>query len=548
VLLDYVEATKAFTLRVGRHEGIDIPALVKEHGLDLSIPRSNAHEALLFSRDPYAAATFASCATPGAMGQLAGICSNMAASWKSSSAIYVECPPDKELWPFQLADVEYALARRNTLIGDQPGLGKTPVAICFANEIRAKRVLVICPANIRLQWAKRIREWTTLKWPYTIYPILRGGHGVHPTAEWTIVSYDLARTEGIGKALARQDYDLLILDEAHYLKTIDSGRTRSIFGGGDTRLFDPICHGAGRILALTGTPLPNRPREAYTLARGLCFDAIDWMSEDHFNSRFNPSMRNEVVDPVTGRTKFYVDERSGRHAELQNRLRANFMVRHLKRDVMPQLKLPYFDIIDMEETGPVKQALQAESLLHLDPDNLQELDFFDGHVAAVRRMMGIALAPQVAEYSAMLLQGGEEKLVVFGWHIEVLNILEEKLSKYGVLRIDGRTSAVQKIKRVERFQKEPAMRVMLGNLLSLGTGTDGLQNVCTHAVFAEPDWVAGNNSQAVDRLDRIGQQRTVLADFCVAPGSIAASILAAALRKNQITHQALDAGPSWAGK
>src|SRR5207253_9578003 len=68
--------------------------------------------------------------------------------------------------------------------------------------------------------------WTTLKYPYTVYPILHGRRGVHPTAEWTVISYDLARSETVWRALAKGKYDLLILDEAHYLKTIDARRDR----------------------------------------------------------------------------------------------------------------------------------------------------------------------------------------------------------------------------------------------------------------------------------------------------------------------------------
>jgi len=533
VILDYNPRTAAFILRVQRAEA-DIGELIRLHGLDLSLPASTSKEAVLFTREPYCAAAFSTFATPIAAKELSEICIQIAASWSPASQIHVACPVDKELWPFQLADIEYALSRRNTLVADQPGLGKTPIAICFANEIRAKRVLVVCPANIRLQWAKRIREWTTLKHP-RIYAILKGGHGVHPTAEWTIVSYDLARTEGIGKALAKGRYDLLILDEAHYLKTADTRRTRAIFGGGDSPLFSPLATCSERVLALTGTPLPNRPREAYVLARGLCFDAIDFMSEDRFKERFNPSMRGTTEDG-----KIYIDERSGRHSELQNRLRANFMVRHLKRDVMPQLHLPEFDIIDMEETGPVKEALRAESLLHIDPDNLEGLDYIEGHIAAVRRMMGVALAPQVAAYCKMLLDGGEDKLVIFAWHIEVLNILQRELDHFGVLRIDGSTPSGRKQRYVEQYIADPRCQVMIGNMLSLGTGTDGLQEVCTHGVVAEPDWVFGNNQQCVDRLDRGGQKGKVLIDFCVAPGSIAAQILNKALNKGHITHLALD--------
>lgn len=539
MLLDFYPETGAFVLRVDRHE-TDVRELVEEHGLDLSLTASTPSQAVLFTREPYAAVAFYEVGTDRARGVLRDLMAEVERSRLKTSDFVARCPPDRELWPFQRADLAYASGRKNTLVGDQPGLGKTPVAICFANELRAKRVLVICPANIRLQWAKRIREWSTLKWPFTVYPILKGAHGVHPTAEWTIVSYDLARTPAIGKALSKGRYDLLILDEAHYLKELDSQRTRAIFGGGSTEPFTPFGERAERILALTGTPLPNRPREAYTLARALCFDSIDFMSEDKFKKRFNPSMRIEVEDR-DGNTKFVNDERTGRHFELQARLRANFMCRHLKREVMPQLQLPEFDVVDMEVTGPVKEALQAESLLHIDVEHLDELDYVEGHIAAVRRMMGVALAPQVADYIEMLLDGGEEKITVFAWHIEVLNILEDALERYGVLRIDGSTSATKKQRLTDVYRFNRDKRVMIGNMLSLGTGTDGLQEVCQRGIVAEPDWVFGNNQQCVDRLDRGGQKGKVLIDFCVAPGSIAAMVLNRALGKGQTTHLALDA-------
>lgn len=379
-----------------------------------------------------------------------------------------------------------------------------------------------------------------MKWPYVVHTILNGRNGVHPTAQWTVVSYDLARTEAIGKALARGTYDLLILDEAHYLKTIDSRRTRAVFGGGEQRLFEPLVSRCGAILALTGTPLPNRPREAYTLARALCWDAVDWQSEDHFRERFNPSMKVERIG-ADGQRKIFIDERTGRHAELQNRLRANFMVRHLKRDVMPQLKLPVYDIIQLEDTGPVRQALQAESLLDIDPEHLEGADAAVlGHVAVVRRLMGIALAPQVADYVDMLIEGGEEKLVLFAWHIEVLNILQERLHKHGVVRIDGSTSSARKEKLISAFIDDKRVQVCLGNIQSMGVGTDGLQKVSCHALIAEPSWTPGDNIQAFDRLDRGGQARQVQGDIFVAPGSFAERVLASALRKNQVTHKALD--------
>jgi SWI/SNF-related matrix-associated actin-dependent regulator 1 of chromatin subfamily A len=540
VKLDYNKANETFILKVPR--GGEVKTLMREHGLDFSASGSTSCEAVLFTKDQYAAATFADYASDDALLQLGPILFEIGESWRATSSANIAVPADQELWPFQKANVEYALRRRNTLVGDQPGLGKTPTAIAFCNEVKAKKVLVICPANIRLQWHKRIQEWTTQPWPASrsIHTILKGTNGTNPGAAWTIVSYDLARTEAIGKHLAMEHYDVLILDEPHYLKEVDAQRTRAVFGGGRNPLFPPLAERAERILGLTGTPLPNRPREAYTLARGLCFDSIDWASEEKFKFRYNPSRRGE-----TPSGKIFVDERTGRHAELQNRLRAWFMTRHVKhgpRGVMQQLHMPIYDLIQVEETRSVKQALAAESLLDIDPEKLEGADMtMLGHIAAVRRMMGIAMAPQIADYVEMLLDGGEEKLVLFAWHIEVMNILEKRLEKHGIVRMDGSTGAAKKDRLVKEFIANPRIKIALGNTLTMGTGTDGLQAVCNHALIAEPSWVPGDNQQCFDRLDRGGQTRQVQGDIFVAPGSVAEKVLSAALRKNKVTHKALDA-------
>lgn len=555
--LDFVPKTRNYIIRVPRIDAKKISDLMTKAGLDFSTSRSTPETAVLFTPDQYAAVPFIKCATERAKQELLPVSTAIAASWASTSDAHIKCPPDQELAPFQKASVSYALGRTNTLVGDQPGLGKTPIAICYANEIAAKRVLVICPANIRNQWVERIREWTTMRWPFVVYPILAGRHGVHPQAHWTVVSYDLASTEAIGSALATCTYDLIILDEAHYLKTIDSNRTHAVFGdhtgwyqkqqkdeGGDIlgfkKLFPALATRCGSILALTGTPLPNRPREAYTLARNLCFDSIDWMSEAKFTSRYNPSAR--LLGHREDGTEFYYNrEEVGRAGELQARLRANFMVRHLKRDVQPQLKMPVYNLVRVDETQTVKEAVHAESLLGLDADQFDGNIKVDGIWAVVRRQLGLAIAPQVADYAAMCLDGGDEKLVIFAWHIDVLNILQSRLEKYGVVRIDGSTTSNQRKERLADYINNPRMHIMLGNTLSLGTGTDGLQKVCDHALVAEPDPVPGNNEQAIDRLDRMGQKRTVNADLFVAPKSLLERILARALQKRHNTHAALDA-------
>lgn len=545
MILDFYPKTGAYTLKLPRASGVKVKELMNEHGLDFSRPLSKSDAAVLFTHEPYAAASFGGFATPRALENLTPLLREIEASKALTSGAHIRVPSDKELWPFQKASVAYALQRKYTLIADQPGLGKTPIAIAYANEIRARRILCIVPANIRRQWERRIREWSTMRWPYSVYPVYHGRDGIHPTANWTVISYDLARDPAILAALLRGTYDLLILDEAHMLKTMTTKRTRAVFGDNIHPDFTPLAAQCGAVMALTGTPLPNRPREAYVLARNLCWDAIDFASEDDFRERFNPSRMEEGerynAEKKCMETYRYIDERAGRHAELQNRLRVNFMARHLKREVMPQLKMPVFDIIHLTETSAVKQALAAEKLLDIDPETFQGADMtIDGQFAIVRQQMGIALAPQVADYMDMLIDGGEEKLVLAGWHHAVLDIWQDKLEHHGIVRIDGRTSAKQKDRNVQRFREDPSIKICMGNMQSMGTGTDGLQDVCNHVLIGEPSVVPGDNEQMVDRLDRGGQDHTVQAEFFVAPNSIMERILASSLRKMQVTHAALD--------
>lgn len=542
MILDWNPSTDIYFLRVPRNEA-DVGELMNEYGLDLSIPNSNTTEAVLFTREPYAAATFGNYATPRAHERLAVLLADIDSSRALSSSRHVDVPDGEELWPFQVASVEYALSRPHALIADQPGLGKTPTAISIANEMKADRVLVVCPASIRYQWCRRIQQWSTMGRSYrptsngNIYPIIASNRGVDDKASWSVISWDLIRSPGIWATLAKGYYDLLILDEAHYAKTVHAQRTQSIFGGTGRLVAPALAERTKKILALTGTPLPNRPREAFVLARNMCWESIDFLNEHAFNERFNPRNVNRTKED-----KIWIDERVGRSSELQNRLRANFMVRHLKREVMPQLKLPVFDLIYVDESKPpIKAALEAERLLNIDPEHLEGADAkILGQIAAARQQMGVAMAPQVAEYVEMLLEGGEDKLVLFAWHVEVLDIIQARLSKYGLVRVDGRDSARAKDRKVQDFIARPDLRVIIGNILSMGTGTDGLQHVSNHGLLAEADWVHGNNEQCFDRLDRGGQREQVQGDIFVVKGSLAEKVLASSLRKASVTEKALD--------
>lgn len=526
---------------------VEVPARLKDsiagmmayRGLQFSMSASNRERAVLFSPNPYAV-----CDLPGAdeVPELRAYVKRIKASRALVGKGTTRLPPGKELWDYQKATLDYLLFRGGGINGDQPGLGKTPTSIAFCNEVEAVRVLVIVPASIRIQWGEKIKEWSTIP-KVNVSVMLKVKDGIHPFAHYQVISYDSARNPAIIRAISKYQWDVMICDEAHKMKNIEALTTRAIIGNGKGEYW----HGDDKMpaitnycnyeLFLTGTPLLNRPSEAFTLLRHVDHEAIDFVGWEKFKEIYNKQA--EMHSPAGKKFKL---ESTSNELELQNRLRVNAMVRHEKKDVLTMMKPPRYSVVRMEENGPVKAALDAEGMLGLSIEEIQTTKDITilGHIAAVRRQMGIALAPQIIEYVRDILEGGEDKLVIFGWHIEVLDIFENELSNFGTVRVDGRKSPIARQKAVDDFVAKDDVRIFIGNIQAAGTGVDGLQKVCSHCLLAEPDWVPAQNEQAVSRLDRIGQEHLVNAEIFVAPGSISEKILVKALEKMNVIHKVLD--------
>jgi SWI/SNF-related matrix-associated actin-dependent regulator 1 of chromatin subfamily A len=507
----------------------EVASMISLRAMVLSTSASNKEKSVIFSDNPYSVADI-----ENDIEDLQPLTKAIASSQALGGTGTCKLPAGKALWPYQNAALDYVLERKGGLIASDMGLGKTPMAIAFCNEVEATRILVIVPAALRLQWAERIAEWATLP-ALKIATMMHTKNGIHPTAHYQIISYQAATNPAIIAALSKYQWDVLILDEVHNCKSIDAIRTRAIFGNGKGM----FVHGKIKVpaistyckmkLGLTGTPILNRPSEAYTLLRFFDHEAIDFISYETFKQKYN---QQALMRSPSGR-RFSLESTS-REQELQNRLRVHIMARHLKRDVMPQMQLPRYSVVRCENNGVVTTALEAESLLNLDIDKIEsgakDADVL-GHIAEVRRIMGEALAPQIAEYAKVFLEGSTEKLVIFAWHVKVLDILQDALKLFGVERIDGSKSALTRKKSIDNFINSDSVRVLIGNMQSIGTGLDGLQNVCSHCFIAEPDWVPAQNEQAVSRLDRIGQKELVNVEIFVAPGSISEKILVRALKK-----------------
>ncbi len=482
----------------------------------------------------YEALTFLDVATPEAAAELGALQlleEHSRVHWPFGEEY--PTPPDRDLMPFQQAGLEYITDRARTIVGDEMGLGKTIEAVVAANFWDCKKVLVVCPANLRLNWEKEIRAWTMIR-GVNIHVILKATNGVSPYAHFVIVSYDLARNKALNEALRKEEWDLVVLDECHYMKNVAALRTRVVLGSwaaeGQDGYHPGLIRKVSRVLAMTGTLLPNRPKERYTITRALCWEALDWMSYKDFMNRYAPEKYL---------SNGHLLERTRHLGELQMRLRCHLMLRRLKKNVLEDFPEKMYELSYVEPNGKINKALQAERLLDIDVDNLDMRAIMEGHISTVRRLMGEAKVPRIIEHMKTLLDGDLEKVILFAHHRSVMDELDAALSPYGLVRIDGRTPAASRQERIEGFQTDPEVRIFLGQMTAAGEGIT--LTAASRVVFAEPSWSPKDNEQCIDRAHRIGQNDTVLAQFLVAPGSLDERIIGKAISKADDIHQTLDA-------
>ena len=460
---------------------------------------------------------------------------------RATAPLFYRAPHPESVTPYeyQLAGAEYCVVRDHALLGDAPGLGKSGEAVLVSNAICAKRVLVICPASLRLNWEREIWMWSTIPRVST-YPILKSKDGVSYKANYVITSYAMLLNKGILDAIFDLRWDHLILDEAHAIKDPKGNRRTRIICAPDM-----LPSVVGRITMASGTILPNQPIEVYNTCRLLNWDSIDRMSLRDFREHYYDLGEGMVT--IRGRAQWSNRVRNVPRnlGELQLRLRKCIMVRRLKSQVLKELPAKQWHLFPLETTAKMRKALshpgwgRVEKMYEMNPEEFHAGIPIDGAVATARRLLGEAKAPAIAIYARDLIESGIEKLVIAAWHHSVLDILREALADLGLVYMDGSTSAIAKQNVVDMFQRDPAVRIILGQMIPLGEGWT--LHAAQDVLLAEPDWVPGKNDQVLERTHRIGQiGEYVLGHVPIVPGTLDERILATAIEKDKAIYETLD--------
>jgi hypothetical protein len=413
----------------------------------------------------------------------------------------LELPPlGGELRPFQRAGVKYALAQRRTFLADEQGLGKTVQALAALEaDGNAYPAVVVCPASLKLTWEREAAHWL----PHRRTAVVSGrsargwDRAGADGADIVILNYDIV--DGHIDRLADVGLRAAVFDESHYCKEPRARRTKACL-----RLAKRV-RPDGLRLALTGTPILNRPKELVSQLRLIG-------RLDEFGSGAAMTRRFHGSDAL---------ERLHWH------LRAHCYVRRVKADVLPQLPPKRQVTIPVDLSNETEYRLAERNLvdwLRAQPLDLRELQ---AKVAAalrnerlvqlnkLRQLAGRGKLAAAVSWLDDFLQSGEP-LVVFADHIE---LQQELLARFpDAAHILGSDDATARDAAVRAFQSADGPQLIVCSLRAAGQGLTLTR--ASNVAFLELDWTPARLAQAEDRCHRIGQHDAVTAWYLVAPETI----------------------------
>lgn len=402
----------------------------------------------------------------------------------------IKVPTLKELFPFQKKCVDFIeKIGGRALIGDEMGLGKTAEAIGYAVRRLYGRVLVICPASVKESWKREIRAFGGIKANILTETKERGG--------WEIIGYP--NLEKFWKYISHEEYQLIIVDEAHYIKNKKAIRTRKTLS---------LLKKAKDILFLTGTPILNKPAEIYNIFNFI--RPMDFWGTNGFAMKYCGLQQ----DPY-GRWDY-----SGATNLDDLKKKMNFMIKRNKKEVIEELPDKTINVINTEmRDWKDYNAIIDDYRAWLKDKKLSEKAVFAEALTKVNYLKQVVVKNKMKDIKEFIedLLKNDKKVIIFSQYRTIIDELYEEYQDKAV-KLTGETPDSIRQSQVDRFQKEGNIRIFLSTIKAGGVGIT-LTEADT-VVFTDLDWTPANHNQAEDRAYRIGQKNNVNVFYLITPKTI----------------------------
>lgn len=458
-------------------------------------------------------------------------------------------PTGQDLMPHQASLVAAAAkGHRTFLLADEPGLGKTAQALLAAQAADAYPLLCVVPNVVKTNWAREVARWTPRK---SVTVVHGDGEDIDGFADVVVINYSiLDRHAGW---MAQHGFRGMVVDEAHFIKNKKSQRSQYVRDLADqvrARCSRPL------MMALTGTPLINDIEDFRAIWEFLGWidekkprpelmaklEQLDLSPAEH---AFYPAARQTVVDMgIVRRRKVEVaaDIPARRVVDLPVELEGaeGRSVREAEQRLVKRL-LSRYDAAMQARSEPVTDGIDLELVRRIAVSELQDSsdDGTGENVFSMVRRIGQAKAGLAADYAAQLAHSAG-KVVFFAKHIDVMDSAQQAFTEQGIRYASVRGDQTSRVRQdnVDAFTTDPDVKVIVCSLTAAGVGIN-LQ-VASDVVLAELSWTDAEQTQAIDRVHRIGQTEPVTAWRIIAAQTMDARIAELIDSKAGLAATALD--------
>ncbi len=450
-----------------------------------------------------------------------------------SKALELEVLPDDGraitvLRPYQM---EGAMRIREmggrVLLADSMGLGKTLQALywCYKTK-KARPIIVVCPASLKWNWEREAAHHLGM-----LSMVLEGrrppkrGFGITPPA-LIILNYDiLGSWLDFLRALNPQ---VVILDECHNIKNQESQRSIAS---------RQLCVGVPHVIALSGTPITNRPAELWPTLN-ILFPA-------RYDSFFAFALRYCKPRRMPWGKWSYTGAKN--LDELHANLKNECMIRRLKKDVLKELPEKTRTVVPVKlEAGRMREYKEATTdflgwLKRLSPERAKRAAKAEAlvKVGYLMRLVARHKVPNIFEWIDNFEEESDGKLVIFSVNSPMIRALERRYHGRAVT-VDGSVTGKARMQAVDEFHHEKDCRFLIGHYKSAG---EGLNLTCASTVLrVDFPWTPGAMLQAEDRVHRMGQKNASMIYDMVAIDTIEEDICRLLEDKQAVLSQVLDGG------
>lgn len=401
------------------------------------------------------------------------------------------------------------------LLADEMGLGKTIQVIAWALcHPEARPVVVVCPAAAKYNWKEEIEKWA----PGETVAVLQGrkGEALPADVKWGVVNYDILTNWR--SVLTR--VKLVAIDEAHYIRNHykKGGKKGTSKFTQRTDAVLKLCRDVPHVIAITGSPVINRPMDLFVVLKML--------RKDLFPSKFEFGMR--YCEPTVEKWSGKLVYNGCCNPEELNKLLVNsVMIRRLKADVLKDLPPKQRTVVKVEMDPAVLYS--EKELLNGSPFET---------ISALRKQCGLAKLPAVMAWVDNFLESGE-KLILFCHHRAVGEALAERYGE-ACVSYRGGLSDAGRWDMVKRFQNDPTCKLFIGSITACGFAIN--LTAASNVAFAEYPWTPAEINQCEDRAHRIGQKSAVNVWYLMAPKTVDEDAMEVLVGKAGMAGAVLDGG------